>query len=160
MRKTILVFMMTVLALAAYAQKETIVGVPFGASHDEVLATFRTVFGEPVADKGDMLEFRDVTYEGQKFTSLIVYFDWDQMNHVRFHQVCTGKPQALQKIDSVKETLASKYSISTDYEDEGTRFYKGGLGPDGQSLFTIYTFLDRKNDMKWTAVLRYGAFSL
>lgn len=160
MKKLLLVCYLVVTTMTAMAQKQEIAGVPFGASHDEALAAFTIVFGQPVADKGDMLEFRDVTYEGQKFTSLFVYFDWDKMNHVRFQAVCSGKQQALQKIDEVHRAMSEKYKTATDYEDDGTRFYKGGLGPDGQSLFTIYMFLDRPNGMKWTAVLRYGAFML
>lgn len=161
MKKILMVWCLAVFALAANAQKECIAGVEFGASHAKAMETLKTAFGAPVSDTPDLVEFKNVKFEGQTFSQVFVYFDNDKMNQARFYIACASKAQAVQKMNEIEKSLAARYkNMSADQEDDGSKFVKGGLGPDGQSLFTIYTFKDRKNGFKWTAGLRYGAFML
>ncbi len=161
MKKILMVCCLAIFALAANAQKESIAGVEFGASKAKAMETFKTAFGTPVSETPDVVEFKNVNYEGQKFTQVFIYFDNDKMNQARFYLACASKQQAVQKMNEIEKSLAARYkNMSADQEDDGSKFVKGGLGPDGQSLFTIYTFKDRKNGMKWTTGLRYGAFML
>ena len=152
---------LAVFALAANAQKEGIAGVEFGASHAKAMETLKAAFGAPVSETPNLVEFKNVSYEGQKFSQVFVYFDNDKMNQARFYIACASKAQAVQKMNEIEKSMAKRYNnMSADAEDDGSKFIKGGLGPDGQSLFTIYTFKDRKNGFKWTTGLRYGAFML
>lgn len=160
MKKLLLIVCMAMLTVAAHAQKEGIAGVEFGASRTVAVEKLKAVFGQPVSDTTDVLEFKNVSYEGQTFSQAFIYFENGKMNQARFYIACPGKAQAIQKMNEIEKQLSKRYHMSADQEDDGTKFVKGGLGPDGQPLFTIYTFKDRKNGFKWTTGLRYGAFVL
>ena len=78
------------------------------------------------------------------------------MNEAHFILYVSSKLQAEKKLDELEKQLSKQYSVSEDWDDSG-KFVKGGLGPDGQSLFTIYKV--RLNGV-WQLRLRYGAFNI
>lgn len=145
-------------AIAAHAQKEGIAGVEFGTSRAAAAESFKNTFGQAAYESSDVIEFKNVSFEGQKFSQAVISFENNKFNQARFYIACAGKAQAVQKMNEIEKQMSKRYRLSADQEDDGTKFVKGGLGPDGQSLFTIYVFRDRKNGSRWTAGLRYGAF--
>ena len=63
---------------------------------------------------------------------------------------------AVRDMMQMKQALESQYSLSEDYEDDGTAFFCGGLAPTGIGrLFTLSVLPHRG---RWAMLLQYGPF--
>lgn len=138
------------------------VPVAFGTAREKALDSFISLWGRPVQEDERSVTFLDKRQGGYLFNRIVVGFeDSDKggyFNQIRFFIVCPTRQQAISRRDALSRTLGDiyKYGVTYDYEENGNKYYKGGISPKGIGfLFTIYT---QRLRGKWTTELRYGAF--
>lgn len=147
------------MAITTFAKgSDDVAGVKFGTDKAAALSQFETSFGKKGVVEGDAVTFSNVKYLGYTFTSAKVYFNSaNKFNQARFYVAEPSKKAAEMKLNALEKMMQQNYgSLSADQDEDG-KFVKGGLGPDGQSLFTIYTV---RMQGKWFTGLRYGAFDI
>ncbi len=159
MRKLLVLFCWFTV-VAAHAVGNEFVGVDFGTSRHDALSIFKARYGEPNAIDGDNLIYYDLTINGYYFNRIIFGFEpkqtGDYFNEARFFMVAPSRPGAVADRDSLASDLSKKYSMAYDFEENGNKFYKGGVAPSGIGhLFTLSTHL---RGGQWTTELRFGAF--
>lgn len=158
MRKFLLMFAALMLTVVASAKgDDAVAGVKFGTTKADAVAQFESSFGKKGVADGDFIVFSGVIYKGFKFNQAKFYFnEAGKFNQARFYKLEPNKAAAEKEMKAIEKEMSKEYKVSDD-EDEDGKFVKGGLGPDGQSLFTIYTV---RLQGKWNVGLRYGAFNL
>lgn len=158
MKKILLMFAALLMTVAVSAKDDDVVaGVKFGTAKTDAVTQLESAFGKKGAADGDQLTFTGVVYKGFKFTSAKFYFNEEgKLNQARFYMQVANKAAAVKQMNAIEQEMSKEYKLSDD-EDEDGKFVKGGLGPDGQSLFTIYTV---RIQGKWNVGLRYGAFNI
>ena len=159
MRKLLVLFCWFTV-VAAHAVGNEFVSVDFGTSRHDALSIFKARFGEPNAIDGDNLVYYNLTINGYYFNKIVFGFEpkqtGDYFNEARFFMVASSRPGAVADRDTLACDLGRKYSMTYDFEENGNKFYKGGVAPSGIGhLFTLSTHL---REGKWTTELRFGAF--
>ncbi len=135
----------------------SVAGVEFGKHHDAVVRVLVAQYGLPSQESNGILGYENLKYDGMEFSKADFMFNKQgKLNEAHFILYVSSKLQAEKKLDELEKQLSKQYSVSEDWDDSG-KFVKGGLGPDGQSLFTIYKV--RLNGV-WQLRLRYGAFNI
>lgn len=135
----------------------SVAGVEFGKHHDAVVRVLVAQYGLPSQESNGVLGYENLKYDGMEFSKADFMFNKQgKLNEAHFILYVPSKLQAEKKLDELEKQLSKQYSVSEDWDDSG-KFVKGGLGPDGQSLFTIYKV--RLNGV-WQLRLRYGAFNI
>lgn len=159
MRKALILLLVFACSLAE-AHNDKFLNVDFGTSRNEALQQIEQHFGNPNATDGDNLIYYDLDINGYRFSKIIFGFEPKQsggyFNEARFFIEKDTRRHAVAVRDSLAKQLGRRYGITYDYEENGNKFYTGGVAPGGIGhLFTISTH--RRNG-KWTTELRYGAF--
>lgn len=159
--KILLSFIFCVLPLTE-ALGEGFVTIDFGTSKKEATEHFITMWGQPDIVNDEAIVFLNKDYRGFRFNKIIIGFenksDDHHFNQARFFIARHTRHHAVVQRDSIARIMAHKYGygISTDYEENGNKFYKGGTSPEGIGfLFTIYT---QRREGRWMTELRFGAF--
>ncbi|MFC2766816.1 MAG: hypothetical protein ACFN27_05640 [Prevotella sp.] len=159
MKKLLVSFLLLVVGVAS-AVENKFVSIDFGTSRHDALSIIKERFGEPNAVDGDNLVYYDLMINGYCFNKIIFGFEpkqgGDYFNEARFFIVAPSRPVAVADRDSLAYDLGKEYDITHDFEENGNKFYKGGVAPSGIGhLFTIST---HRREGKWTTELRFGAF--
>lgn len=159
MKKLLVSFLLLVVGVAS-AVENKFVSIDFGTSRHDALSIIKERFGEPNAIDGDNLVYYDLMINGYCFNKIIFGFEpkqgGDYFNEARFFLVAPSRPMAIADRDSLARDLAKKYDMTHDFEENGNKFYKGGVAPSGIGyLFTLST---HRREGKWTTELRFGAF--
>lgn len=64
--------------------------------------------------------------------------------------------KAKAELENIAKNLNKKHALSQDYEEDGSRFYAGGLSPKGIGrLFTVFV---APHNGQWSDQLRFGPF--
>lgn len=158
MRKFLLMIAALMMTLVASAQgDDAVAGVKFGTAKAAAVSQLESSFGKKSVAEGDQVAFSGISYKGFKFNQAKFYFNEEgKLNQARFYMQVANKAAAVKQMNAIEAEMSKEYKVSDD-EDEDGKFVKGGLGPDGQSLFTIYTV---RIQGKWNVGLRYGAFNI
>jgi hypothetical protein len=147
-------------SLFANAKENNFVNLKFGTSRSEALQIIKAQFGEPDTIDGDNLIYREKSLNGYQFNKIVFGFEPEgkggYFNQARFFITKPTRKLAVQQRDSLAKYMETDYGVSCDYEENGNKFYKGGIAPTGIGfLFTICT---QRREGHWTTELRYGAF--
>lgn len=159
MRK-ILFIASLIFPLLVNAKGKEFVNLNFWTSRNEALQIIKVEYGKPDTIEGDNLIYKDKMLNGYKFSKIVFGFEptisGGYFNQARFFITEPTRALAVRQRDSLARYLGTECGISYDYEENGNKFYKGGVAPSGIGfLFTICT---NRREGKWTTELRYGAF--
>lgn len=144
------------LSLPSLAIAQGIGKVKFGASYDETLENVKEAFGTPMQATFDEIVFTDKQFEGFVWNKITFRFRNGQLNEARFYMRHKSKTKAKSELEAIAKNLAQKHVLSLDYEEDGTRFYAGGLSPLGIGrLFTVFVSPYKG---QWSDQLRFGPF--
>ena len=102
--------------------------------------------------------FKNSLFEhgGITFNEVKCNFKNRRLVEERFYKTAPTKRIAVRDMMRLKQALESQYSLSEDYEDDGTAFFCGGLAPTGIGrLFTLSVLPHRG---RWAMLLQYGPF--
>lgn len=159
MKRILFLFAAVLIAVATSAKgDDSVAGVKFGTQKNDAVTQFESAFGAKGVAQADQITFSKVNYMGFKFTTAKFYFNENgKFNQARFYMQVPNKATAVKEMNAIEKAMAKEYNSISEDEDEDGKFVKGGLGPDGQSLFTIYTV---RIQGKWNVGLRYGAFNI
>lgn len=158
--RKILLGLFLCLSMSMWGADNEFVKIVFGTSRNEAVQMLKMQFGEPNATTDDAFIYYDMTVNGYKFSKIVFGFEPKQsggyFNEARFFIVEPTRKLAVVDRDSLARLLGTHYGITYDFEENGNKFYKGGISPAGIGhLFTICT---HRREGKWTTELRYGAF--
>lgn len=155
MRKLITLVVL-VFGLAAVACAKPGIGkANFGDDYTVAMPLLKAQFGEPDSISGQSLTYFEKDYNGMHFSRITFNFRHDRFAEAFFQQRAKSKLEAKEEVKQLSEMMSKYYDLSKDYV-EGAWFYLGGNAPKGLGcLFTIYC---RKDNGRWSAVLRYGPY--
>ncbi len=130
--------------------------VRFGASYEETLENVKETFGNPAQATLEEIVYTDMLFEGFVWNKITFRFRAGKLNEARFYLRQKSKAKAKSELEAIARNLGRKHMLSLDYEEDGTRFYAGGLSPLGIGrLFTV--FVSPYNG-QWSDQLRFGPF--
>lgn len=152
--KTLLLGLCFLFALQASAQ--SIGKVRFGAPYNEAVSHIKEAFGTPLKTTDDEVVYANASYEGFLWNRVTFRFQEGRLCEARFYRDHKNKGKAKAELEDIAKSLSKKHALSQDYEEDGNRFYAGGLSPMGIGrLFTI--FVAPHNGL-WSDQLRFGPF--
>ena len=159
MKKLVLVSFL-VIACTLHLSASQFVVVKFGTERSVALAKIAEVLGLPNATEEDAVIYFDKRINGYDFAKVVFGFEpkgkGNYLNEARFFILAPTRKKAVEQRDSLAHVLSERHSVTYDFEENGNKFYKGGVAPSGIGfLFTVYT---QKRQGQWTTELRYGAF--
>lgn len=144
------------LVFASVAHAQGIGNVQFGSTYEEATARIAEAFGHPAHVTSDEIVYKNKLFEGFKWNQVTFRFRNGQLCEARFYMDHKSKWKAKTELESIAKNLSKKHALSLDYEEDGTRFYAGGLSPLGIGrLFTV--FVAPRNG-QWSDQLRFGPF--
>lgn len=151
-----LIFTMLTFVCPTTLRAQGIGNVRFGSSYSEAVGRIREAFGEPVLANGDEMVYADKSFEGFCWNRITFRFKSGKLCEARFYMNHANKQKAKAQLENIAACLAKKHSMSLDYEEDGTRFYAGGLSPLGIGrLFTVFV---APHNGQWSDQLRFGPF--
>lgn len=115
-------------------QINSICGVSFGSSREEVGRILRNKFGEPhfISDDSRIV-YENIKYAGIDFDSLYFLFQSDGYNSFLstciFLKDAKNKSKAIEITELYKNILSKKYTLSEDTDFNGFKTYGGGISP-------------------------------
>lgn len=147
---------MLMLIFTATATAQSCIGkANFGDDINKVLPLLKEQFGEPTVVEGQSVTYRDKSYRNTRFTRIVFNFRNNRLAEAVFQKAVASKAAATQEVKNIAKQMEKDYQTSSDYDD-GAWFYIGGRSPVGMgNLFTVYS---RRDNGRWSAVLRYGPF--
>lgn len=130
--------------------------VRFGASYEEAVKHIKETFGNPEKSTSDEVAYTNASYEGVQWNWVTFRFKDGLLCEARFYQDHKNKGKAKAELENIAKCLGRKHTLSLDYEEDGNRFYAGGLSPLGIGrLFTVFV---APHNGKWSDQLRFGPF--
>lgn len=160
-KKNVFTLVLTMLMLGQ-AVAADFLPVRFGQPKKDAVSAFTQLWGCPVETTENTVTFYNVELDGFCFDRVVLGFEevahGGYFNQARLFITRPVRRQAVVLRDSLARTLSTQYGygITRDYEENGNKFYKGGVSPEGIGfLFTIYT---QRRQGLWSTELRYGAF--
>lgn len=153
-----LIFMIF-LSVAMAANADILDAGFFGTNYDVAVKVIEKEFGKPaqVANANE-LKFTDIKFADVVWNEAHFKFIGGVLSEARFYSRQTSKPAALRFSSKLATTMEKQHSVTKDYEDEDTFFYKGGKSPmDFGHLFTIFVSPYKG---VWSTQLRYGPFEI
>ena len=130
--------------------------VRFGASYEEAVTHIKEAFGNPEKSTVDEVAYSNASFEGVQWNWVTFRFKEGLLCEARFYQDHKNKGKAKAELDNIAKCLSRKHALSLDYEEDGNRFYAGGLSPMGIGrLFTVFV---APHNGRWSDQLRFGPF--
>ena len=130
----------------------------FGTPYEDAVRQLTTLYGVPSVMDENHCVFKNSLFEhgGITFNEVKCNFKNRRLVEERFYKTAPTKRIAVRDMMQMKQALESQYSLSEDYEDDGTAFFCGGLAPTGIGrLFTLSVLPHRG---RWAMLLQYGPF--
>lgn len=161
MRKILLsLFLLAALTIQAAGEDTDFVNVNFGTYYSEAMEAIRAKYGEPSLVEDNAVVYLDKDISGYTFSKIIFGFEkgtsGSYLNQARFFITKPTRHEAVANRDSLANQLMQNFGVTYDYEENGNKFYKGGVSPTGIGfLFTLST---ARREGQWMTELRYGAF--
>lgn len=112
----------------------------FGTPYEDAVRQLTTLYGVPSVMDENHCVFKNSLFEhgGITFNEVKCNFKNRRLVEERFYKTAPTKRIAVRDMMQMKQALESQYSLSEDYEDDGTAFFCGGLAPTGIGrLFTL-----------------------
>lgn len=150
-------FLTVVLSVCASSWGDGLSARFFGLCYDDARKNIAEMLGKAAEVSGeDGIRYKDVEYDGMMWDEACFRFTDGVLTEARFYSVQTSKAAALRYAETIALKMGKEHSLSKDYEDRRTFFYKGGRSPmDFGHLFTIFVSPYRGG---WSTQLRYGPF--
>lgn len=127
----------------------------FGDDYQKALPLLKAQFGEPDTIIGQSITYYEKDYLDMHFSRIVFNFRNNRFAEAFFQKRVRSRQAARREVKAVSEVMSRYYDLSKDLSD-GSWFYLGGNAPVGLScLFTIYS---RRDNGRWSAVLRYGPY--
>ena len=97
-------------------------------------------FGQPVSEVGNKVVFKNVLFNGDKYSEADVFFNGDSCLYIiRLRTICKSRPKAIEHMKTLWKKYAEVYSTTEGMNAEDGRFVVG-YDKDGTRFFTIATF--------------------
>lgn len=161
-------------ALMEFLQKQIVTeicGIPFGTSYEDAQEMLENKYGLPEYNyqhSKEIITYKHKKYAGITFDSIHFLFQSDgrstYMNGCVFIIDADTPEQAKRSRDMLYDKLAEKYFMAEGTDDNGFKYYVGGLSPlrDGNIAFTINVLKYNKDLAKlynpYAARLMYGTY--
>ncbi|MGI6224010.1 MAG: hypothetical protein ACOYJG_10395 [Prevotella sp.] len=155
MKKLIIIALLFLpIGLSAQQQSE----VQFGTAYDEAMIELKAEYGEPTSQDDNQAVFSSKAYQhgGMTFNEVKCKFKNQKLVEKRFYKQARTKAVAVKNMMLLKKALEKEYSMSEDYEDDGTAFFTGGLSPTG--IGRLFTICVMPRNGQWVTLLQYGPF--
>ena len=131
----------------------------FGANYNDAMSRLTALSGEPaVADENHcVFKNRLFEHDGTTFNEVRCKFKNQRLVEERFYKTAQTKRIAVKNMMEMKRALEGQYTISEDYEDDGTAFFCGGIAPTG--IGRLFTISVQPRHGRWVTLLQYGPFN-
>ena len=130
--------------------------VRFGSTYEVAAMHIKETFGNPVKATDDEMVYANTLFEGILWNSVTFRFMEGRLCEARFYQDHKNKVKAKAELETIAQNLGKKHALSLDYEEDGNRFYAGGLSPMGIGrLFIVFV---APHNGHWSDQLRFGPF--
>lgn len=144
------------LHFASQTSGQGIGNIRFGTSYEIAAMHIKETFGNPVKATDDEMVYANTLFEGILWNSVTFRFMEGRLCEARFYQNHKNKVKAKAELENIAKNLSKKHALSQDYEEDGSRFYAGGLSPKGIGrLFTVFV---APHNGQWSDQLRFGPF--
>lgn len=139
MKKFLLIIIAFFLIAAGKAQRG-IDGITFMENKQEAMKELINRFGQPVSEVGNKVVFKNVLFNGDKYSEADVFFNGDSCLYIiRLRTICKSRPKAIEHMKTLWKKYAEVYSTTEGMNAEDGRFVVG-YDKDGTRFFTIATF--------------------
>lgn len=139
MKKFLLIIIAFFLIAAGKAQRG-IDGITFMENRQEAMKELINKFGHPVSEVGNKVVFKNVLFNGDKYSEADVFFNGNSCLYIiRLRTICKSRPEAIEHMKTLWKKYAEVYSTTEGMNAEDGRFVVG-YDKDGTRFFTIATF--------------------